>query len=150
MTQIHTYLQALMLTDDKPLSFHPSELLFKDGQASDGRMYVVREGTIRLLRGGRLLETVEAGGIVGELALVDPAPRSASAVAGPQGCTVTSVNERAFHELVKLVPGIALEMMRVLARRLRKTTSEKSHRVLKGRPGRGKGRKARARKRNAS
>lgn len=124
MTEIHTYLEALMLTDDRPMRLDEGQVLFGEGQPSDGRMYIVREGSLELRKGRRKLETVGPGGIVGEMALVDPAPRSATAVAGP-GCVVAAVNEHVFNQLVKRVPGIAVEMMRVLARRLRDTTAKK-------------------------
>ena len=45
-------------------------------------MFIVRTGSVELRIGETVLETVEQGGIFGELALVDPAPRSATAVAG--------------------------------------------------------------------
>jgi CRP-like cAMP-binding protein len=82
-------------------------------------MYVVRSGHVDLKIGDTLLESVGPGGILGELALVDAAPRSASAVAGPD-CTLARVDQEAFDDLVRRVPGLALEVMRVMARRLRK------------------------------
>lgn len=123
MTEIHTYLEALMLTEEQPLRLDRGQVLFVEGQASDGRMYVVRTGSLELRAGRRKLETVGPGGMVGEMALIDPAPRSATAVAGPN-CTVAGVDEATFHQLVRRVPGLALEMMRILARRLRHTTAE--------------------------
>ncbi len=123
MTEIHSYLEALMLTDDRPLRLHAGQVLFTQGQPSDGRMFVVREGTIELRVGRRWLETVGPGGIVGEMALIDPAARSATAAAGLDGCLAAAVTEHTFHELVKRVPGIALELMRIMARRLRRTTA---------------------------
>ncbi len=123
MTQIRTYVEALMLTDDKPLVLSRGQVLFVEGQPSDGHMYIVRTGSIELKVGRRKLESVEPGGIVGEMALIDPAPRSATAVAG-RDCSVTAVNEATFHKLVKLVPGLAVDVMRIMARRLRHTTAK--------------------------
>jgi len=80
----------------------------------------VRAGSVDLKVGDVVLETVQRGGILGELALVDPAPRSATAVAGPE-CTLVRVDEAAFNDLVRRVPGLALEVMRVMARRIRRT-----------------------------
>lgn len=118
MTQIRSYLEALMAVDDRPLPFPEGTFLFAEG--SPGReMYIVRTGSVILKSGTRVLEEVSAGGTVGEMALIDPAPRSASAVAGPN-CTVTAVTEHTFQDLVKRVPGLALEVMRLITRRLRK------------------------------
>jgi CRP-like cAMP-binding protein len=82
-------------------------------------MYIVRTGTVILRSGKRKLEEVGPGGVVGEMALIDPAPRSATAVAGP-GCTVTTVTEHTFQDLVKKIPGLAIEVMRIITRRLRR------------------------------
>jgi len=120
MAGVKSYLEALMQLDSAPLAVDPGQAIFKAGSA--GReMFIVRTGSVELRIGETVLETVEQGGIFGELALVDPAPRSATAVAGPD-CSVSAVTEPMFHRLVTHVPGLALEMMRILARRLRQVT----------------------------
>lgn len=117
-TRIHSYLEALMLSEERPRRLAAGQLLFRAGET--GReMYIVRTGTVELRLGPRLLEVVAPGGVVGEMALIDPAPRSASAVAGAD-CSVVAIDEQLFNQLVKSVPSLALEMMRILARRLRR------------------------------
>jgi len=118
MNGVKTYLEALMKLDEAPLKVDPGQLIFSAGDK--GReMFIVRTGSVELRIGETVLETVEQGGIFGELALVDPAPRSASAVAGPD-CTLVLVDAAAFGDLVRRVPGLALEVMKVMARRLRR------------------------------
>ena len=56
--------------------------------------------------------------IFGEMALVDGAPRSATAVAMTD-VTLVPVSEKQFLFLVSQTPFFALKVMRVLARRLR-------------------------------
>jgi CRP-like cAMP-binding protein len=121
MSEIRTYLELLTALDDKPLRLDEGQALFEEGQPANGLMYVVRTGTVVLRSGRKVLETVGPGGILGEMALIDPAPRSATAVAGA-GCTVSAVTEPLFHKLVKNVPGLALELMRIFSRRLRRLT----------------------------
>lgn len=124
MAEVRTYLEALTALDETPLSYPPGGVIFAAGDP--GReMYVVRSGRVDLKLGDTLLESVGPGGILGELALVDPAPRSASAVAGPD-CTLARVDQEAFDDLVHRVPGLALEVMRVMARRLRKANANQS------------------------
>ena len=124
MAEVKTYLEALIALDETPLSYPPGGVIFAVGDP--GReMYVVRSGHVDLKIGDTLLESVGPGGILGELALVDPAPRSASAVAGPD-CTLARVDQEAFDDLVRRVPGLALEVMRVMARRLRKANPSQS------------------------
>ncbi len=118
MAEVKTYLEALTALEETPVTVEPEGIIFAAGDR--GReMYVVRTGSVNLKIGDTLLESVGPGGILGELALVDPAPRSASAVAGPD-CTLVRVDQAAFDDLVRRVPGLALEVMRVMARRLRK------------------------------
>jgi CRP-like cAMP-binding protein len=119
MTEVKSYMEALMALDEAPLRLDPGQVIFSAGDL--GReMFVVRTGSVDLRIGDTPLETVGQGGIFGELALVDPAPRSATAVAGPD-CTLVLVDAASFKDLVRTVPGLALEVMRVMARRLRKT-----------------------------
>ena len=118
MAGVKSYLEALMKLDEAPLTVDPGQTIFKAGDA--GReMFIVRTGSVDLRIGETVLETVEQGGIFGELALVDPAPRSASAVAGPD-CTLVLLDAASFNDLVRRVPGLALEVMKVMARRLRR------------------------------
>jgi len=119
MTEVKSYLEAIMSLDEAPLKVEPGQVIFSAGDR--GReLFIVRTGSVNLQIGDTLLETVEQGGIFGELALVDPAPRSATAVAGPD-CTLVLVAAASFNDLVRKVPGLALEVMKVMARRLRKT-----------------------------
>jgi CRP-like cAMP-binding protein len=118
MAEVKTYLEALMALDDAPVRPEAGTVVFAAGD-SGREMYVVRSGEVELKIGDTLLETVGPGGILGELALVDPAPRSASAIAG-EDCSLVRVDKEAFEDLVRKVPGLALEVMRVMARRLRK------------------------------
>jgi CRP-like cAMP-binding protein len=119
MDAVKSYLEALMTLDEAPLKLDPGQVIFSAGDA--GReMFIVRTGGVDLRIGDTLLETVEPGGIFGELALVDPAPRSATAVAGPD-CTLVLVDAASFDDLVRKVPGLGLEVMKVMARRLRRT-----------------------------
>jgi len=118
MDGVKTYLEALMKLDEAPLKVDPGQVIFKAGDK--GReMFIVRTGSVELRIGETVLETVEQGGIFGELALVDPAPRSATAVAGPD-CTLVLLDVTTFNDLVRRVPGLALEVMKVMARRLRR------------------------------
>jgi CRP/FNR family cyclic AMP-dependent transcriptional regulator len=121
MTQVRSYLQALMAVDDRPLQLKEGEILFEQGEQGK-EMYVVRTGSVRLKSGERILEEVGPGGMIGEMALIDASPRSATAIAGPE-CSVTKINEYTLHELVKRVPGLSLEIMRIMAERLRRANA---------------------------
>ncbi|MDH4070716.1 MAG: cyclic nucleotide-binding domain-containing protein [Ignavibacteria bacterium] len=91
--------------------------IFEEGEEG-GCMYIVKEGQVDLLYKGKLLATVEKGGIFGEMALIDFLPRSATAVAKTD-CKLVPVDEKHFSRLVQETPTFALQVMRVLVHRLR-------------------------------
>jgi CRP-like cAMP-binding protein len=91
--------------------------IFAEGDQGDC-MYILKEGTVELLHNGKLLATVEKGGIFGEMALIDFLPRSATAVAKTD-CTLVPVDEKHFSRLVQETPAFAIQVMRVLVQRLR-------------------------------
>jgi CRP/FNR family transcriptional regulator, cyclic AMP receptor protein len=67
----------------------------------------------------RLVETVGADGFFGEVALLDHVSRSGTAVAKTD-CTLIPINERPFLFMVEETPFFALQVIRVLASRLRR------------------------------
>jgi len=91
--------------------------IFKEGDQG-ACMYIVKEGVVDLMYRGKLLATVEKGGIFGEMALIDFLPRSATAVA-KSDCVLVPVDEKHFSRLVQETPAFALQVMRVLVQRLR-------------------------------
>lgn len=95
--------------------------LFLEGQPGDAA-YIVLGGTVRVLREGEGGEQcpvadVKAGWIVGEMALLDGGPRSASAVASGQ-CRLAVLPLAAFEDLVSDHPAVASLVLRRLARML--------------------------------
>lgn len=94
------------------------ERLFAQGEAGDA-MYIVLEGRIDVIVGETTVETVGLHGIVGEMALIDASPRSATAKASANG-EVAVVDRATFLELVREEPSFALYVMGILARRIRR------------------------------
>ena len=101
-------------------AFPAGALIIKEGEPGHV-MYIVKEGIVEIRAGGRLLESVAPGGIVGEIALIDAKERSASVVARTD-CQLLPVDEEQFVLLVEQVPYFALQVIRVLAARLRRAT----------------------------
>jgi CRP-like cAMP-binding protein len=113
-------LVSLFGNESRKLQVLAGEAVFNVGDpASD--MYVVIEGQIDICSGDTLYETVEAGGLFGEMALVDSSPRSASAVARVDS-TLVPIDERRFIFLIQNTPYFALHVMTVIAQRLRRKT----------------------------
>jgi CRP-like cAMP-binding protein len=98
--------------------FEADEIIFvKDDDGAS--MYVVRTGRVGIVAGGAVLETVGPNGTFGEMALIDGTPRSATAIAR-EPTEVAVIDEKAFLYLVRKDPAFALDMMRRLAKRLRR------------------------------
>jgi CRP-like cAMP-binding protein len=93
------------------------QILFKKGDMAHG-MYVVLSGELQILDGNRVFETVGRGDIVGEMALVDGGPRSAT-VRASSASEVSPIDERRFMFMVQQTPHFALRVMRVMSARLR-------------------------------
>lgn len=102
-------------------AFKAGEVIFEKGAAAQS-LYIVKSGKVEIRLGNRLLETLSDNGIFGEMALIDPAPRSATAVAATD-VTLVPVGEKQFLFLVSHTPHFALNVMRVIARRLRAANS---------------------------
>ena len=101
----------------KPVSLDKGDVIFREGDNADC-FYVVRDGTIDITLGNRVLKPLKRGEIFGEMSLIDGMPRSASAVAQTRA-TVIPITEEQFLFLVGKLPYFALNVMRVLAVRLR-------------------------------
>lgn len=101
------------------VELRPSEVLFRTGDRGDC-MYAVLEGEILLTVHDRAIETMGPGAILGEMALIDRSDRSATATALTDA-RVARVDERQFGYLVQEHPTFALQVMKVMAERLRHT-----------------------------
>jgi len=101
-------------------NFSAGETIFNAGEQGDC-LYVVLSGQVDLRIGNVSVETVGPGGLFGEMALVDSSvERSASAIAQAPS-KLALVDKRRFEYMVGQTPFFALEVMRVMADRLRKT-----------------------------
>lgn len=107
-----------IFTRQEARAFDAGELIFERGDPATC-MYVVAEGEVEVAIGARELETIGPAGIFGELALITQEPRSATARART-ACRVVEIPEARFTRLVQETPYFALEVMRVLTRRLRR------------------------------
>jgi len=96
----------------------PGEILFREGDDAQA-MYVVKQGTLRILSGSTVLETVRAGGLVGEMAIIEAhMPRSATVIAGTH-CELAEIDVPKFLSLVANTPAFSITVLRVISRRLR-------------------------------
>ena len=80
-------------------------------------MYVLLEGALEITVGSKVVETSGRGAIIGEMALIDNAPRTAT-VTAKETARLVKIDQRRFHFLVQQNPFFATHVMKVLAERL--------------------------------
>lgn len=95
----------------------PGETIFREGDAAK-ELYVIQSGRVEIQFGNRLLDTLEQNDLFGEMALIDGAPRSATAVAKTD-VVLVPISKKDFLTLVSRAPSFGLDVMAMLARRLR-------------------------------
>ncbi len=117
-------------------TFAEGEHLFEIGEAGRS-LYVLTAGTVQVLHPNRAanfqLARIGPGEFIGEMALLDDAPRSATAKAL---CEVEALvlDKADFHRLVRAHPDVGLHLLSVMSRRMRKADEQisglntKSHR----------------------
>jgi CRP/FNR family cyclic AMP-dependent transcriptional regulator len=103
-------------------TYAAGEVVFAEGTVGK-HMYVVQSGTVEIRTAvagaDQTVATLKVGEMLGEMALLDDAPRSATAVAGREGARLLEVDHALFIYLVGQQPAFALMVMQSLARRLR-------------------------------
>ncbi|MEM1256320.1 MAG: Crp/Fnr family transcriptional regulator [Cyanobacteria bacterium P01_H01_bin.21] len=104
---------------NKPSDFITLEtggILFEQDQVTN-LMYVLVEGQIVIKRNNSELVTVDAGSLVGEMAILENRPHFASAVAKTT-CKLIPIDRKRFQFLVEQTPNFALDVMQMMAERL--------------------------------
>ena len=99
--------------------FAAGETIFHQGDPRNF-MFVVKQGEVEIHVGDRVVEVVSVGGIFGEMAMIDGHERTATAIARTD-CALVAVDQTRFQFMVQQTPYFAVEVMRVLAGRLRRT-----------------------------
>jgi CRP/FNR family cyclic AMP-dependent transcriptional regulator len=103
----------------------PGEVIFRAGDRSDG-MYLIRKGRVLVFLdrpGGEFpLAIASAGGIVGEMALIDKKPRSASARALEQ-VELTHISNHDFARILQQIPKWFVSLLTSLSIRLRESNT---------------------------
>lgn len=93
--------------------------VFLEGDAGDA-MYLVVEGKVSIKTGGMIVESVGPGTIFGEMSLIDGSPRSATAIAA-EDSKLATIDQNSFLGLVQRSPEFALQVMQLMAKRIRRT-----------------------------
>jgi CRP-like cAMP-binding protein len=109
--------KQLFRQDSDTLGIAPGDFLFREGERGD-KMYVLLEGNADVMVADLVVEAAAPGALLGEMALIDDSPRTASVVAKTP-CRFAQIDRRRFHFLVQQTPHFATHVMKTLADRLR-------------------------------
>jgi CRP/FNR family cyclic AMP-dependent transcriptional regulator len=93
------------------------EVIFNKGDTGTC-MYIVQSGTIDMMIGDKVIETIGSNEALGFMSMIDDQPRSSTAKVR-EACELTLIDPRIFRFMVDEVPNFATYIMGVLARRIR-------------------------------
>jgi len=105
--------------------FAAGQFIVRQGQVGTG-LYVVVEGSVKVVKGSDDVATLGPGDFFGELSVLDGHPRVAQVIADePTVCLALASWD--FEAVVKEQPTVALAILRGLAARLRGLTEAHRH-----------------------
>ncbi|RAV33300.1 CRP-like cAMP-activated global transcriptional regulator GlxR [Corynebacterium heidelbergense] len=121
------------------VKFPRGTTIFNEGEPGD-RLYIIVSGKVKLARhaaDGRenLLTVMGPSDMFGELSIFDPGPRTSSAVCVTDVRAAT-MDSAMLHAWIGAHPAISEQLLRVLARRLRRTNNSLADLIFTDVPGR--------------
>ena len=105
-----------------PRTYSKGETIVEEGGQAVA-FYVILSGKVEIRKGGTTLNTLGAGEPVGEMALLDGYPRSTSVVAVEE-TECLAMTRWDFNAELRTNPSIALAMLPILSKRIRKLEGE--------------------------
>jgi CRP-like cAMP-binding protein len=115
--QDHALAEIAQIVVEAP--FEAGETIIREGDLENW-MFVLVEGTARVDVGGAEVSTIGPGASVGELAVLDPAPRAAT-VTAVTPCLLFRIDQPAFREVMEEQPAVVSALLVMLTRMLRTT-----------------------------
>jgi CRP-like cAMP-binding protein len=101
----------------REVSFEPGKRILKQGEPGLSFLLVL-EGKVKIQKNGKTVATTGPGGFFGEMTVFDDKPRTADVVAMEE-TRCFGLTNWSFLPLLRRDPGIAIEIIKELVRRLR-------------------------------
>jgi CRP/FNR family cyclic AMP-dependent transcriptional regulator len=108
------------------VTYRPGQILFRRGDAGDAAYVIIRgdaEVSISSDAGDIPIAQLHDGDFLGEIAILCDTPRTATITAKTE-LQALRIRKEPFFELLHQFPEMAVEMTRLLAERLTRTTAE--------------------------
>ncbi|WP_454787946.1 cAMP-activated global transcriptional regulator CRP [Mycolicibacterium lutetiense] len=130
---------AALVRQLEPVTFRRTEVVFSEGEPGD-TLYIITAGKVKIGRksvDGRdsLITLMGPSDMFGELAIFDPGPRTSTVTALTEVKAVV-MSRSVLRSWIADRPEIAEQLLRVLARRLRRTNDNLSDLIFTDVPGR--------------
>ena len=110
-----------ILADLAPLmeeeEYEKDTIIFNEGEIGDC-MYIIYQGEVRIHKASTTLAILKEKEVFGELALLDPEARSATATADTD-CVLFRIEQEPFYELIENRTEVARGFIKILCQRLR-------------------------------
>jgi CRP/FNR family transcriptional regulator, cyclic AMP receptor protein len=103
------------------VDFRAGEVLMTEGE-SGHEFYVIIDGEVGVTRAGETVAKLGPGGYVGEQALLDPGPRTAT-ITALRDVQAVLLSSREFYAAIDDVPGLSRKLLAGMAHRLREATA---------------------------
>jgi CRP-like cAMP-binding protein len=103
------------------VDFRAGDVLMTEGETGH-EFYVLIDGEVGVSRGGETVAKLGPGGYVGEQALLDPGPRTAT-ITALRDVQAVLLSSREFYAAIDDVPGLSRKLLAGMAHRLREATA---------------------------
>ena len=101
----------------REVTFKAGDVFMLEGEVGDG-FYVIIEGTVRIDRGDRMIRSLTTGGFLGEIALLEKRPRTATATA-VSDVRALELKHHEFERLLDTMPAVHARVRAAVGRRTR-------------------------------
>ena len=105
------------------VNFKRGDYIFREGDVSDV-MYMIHKGRVQISKGmgsfDEKIRILEEGEFIGEMAVINSKPRSASAIA-LDDCILIKMDRDSFNETIKKNHEFSVSVIQLLSERLRET-----------------------------
>ena len=132
-TPVSEELRCALTNAVRPITLATRETLFTEFDEGDA-LYFILEGRLELsiiVDDGRKLglDVLSAGAVFGEISLLDPGPRTATAIA-LEDCQLLMLDHSELHQLLEQNPHLTIELLRLVGKRMRHITDQLNEYIL--------------------
>lgn len=113
LSAVGNRMQLLRLSD--------GDTLFSEGEVADG-LYLIVKGKVAIWSGAVKIQERIEGEYIGEVALVDDAPRSATVRATSDDVALLKLHRDDFHQVLSTSPQVASGLLRILGQKIKQET----------------------------